>query len=92
MLHRVYLTHQPANRAFEPFRRECRAAALRILDLHAEYIGETHPGGRLAEDRHFMGSLMLHDFLLAAMVLCLDVMESADLGYVSSILLYLMRP
>lgn len=76
VLHRAYLAgparHDPR---FRMSRATCRAAALRILDLQAEFDAESRPGGRLHADRHLLSGLMLHDFLLAAMILCLDLCE-----------------
>ncbi|KAK2012641.1 hypothetical protein LZ32DRAFT_658695 [Colletotrichum eremochloae] len=78
VLHRAYLSRDKADPRFALSREICRAAALRILDLHAEFDREASPGGRLFEDRHMLSSLTLHDFMIAAMVVCLDLNESTD--------------
>ncbi|KAK4140118.1 uncharacterized protein C8A04DRAFT_40204 [Dichotomopilus funicola] len=55
------------------FRRTCVEAALGILARQADLAAAAQPGGRLYEDKWMLASLMQHDFLLAAMVLCLDL-------------------
>ncbi|KAK1987181.1 hypothetical protein LZ30DRAFT_580670 [Colletotrichum cereale] len=78
VLHRAYLSRDKADPRFALSREICRGAALRILDLHAEFDRESGPGGRLFEDRYMLSSLTLHDFMIAAMVVCLDLNESTD--------------
>ncbi|KAJ0158103.1 putative transcriptional regulatory protein C1F7.11c [Colletotrichum tanaceti] len=78
VLHRAYLTRDKADPRFAASREICRDAALRVLDLHAEFDREASPGGRLYEDRYMLSSLTLHDFMIAAMVVCLDLNESTD--------------
>lgn len=57
----------------------CRNAALRVIEMHVEVDREVQPGGRLYEDRYMVSSLALHDFLNAAMILCLELVECKDL-------------
>ncbi|TQN74889.1 Fusarisetin A cluster transcription factor fsa6 [Colletotrichum shisoi] len=78
VLHRAYLSRDKADPRFAASREICRDAALRVLDLHAEFDREASPGGRLYEDRYMLSSLTLHDFMIAAMVVCLDLNESTD--------------
>ncbi|GKT90557.1 fungal specific transcription factor domain-containing protein [Colletotrichum tofieldiae] len=78
VLHRAYLSRDKADPRFAMSREICRDAALRVLDLHAEFDREASPGGRLYEDRYMLSSLTLHDFMIAAMVVCLDLNESVD--------------
>ncbi|OLN82212.1 putative transcriptional regulatory protein C1F7.11c 5 [Colletotrichum chlorophyti] len=79
VLHRGYLSREWASdERFSGSRETCRGAALRILDLHAEFDREASLGGRLFEDRYMLSSLTLHDFMIAAMVVCLDLNESTD--------------
>ncbi|KAL0777730.1 hypothetical protein CaCOL14_005383 [Colletotrichum acutatum] len=86
VLHRLYLSREKGcyngDPRFATSREICRAAALRVLDLHAEFDREASPGGRLFEDRYMLSSLTLHDFMIAAMVVCLDLNESTDTRYV----------
>ncbi|KAK4127411.1 hypothetical protein N657DRAFT_566061 [Parathielavia appendiculata] len=58
----------------------CRDSSLKMLDMHIEMDREVQPGGRLHEDR-FMGesSLTLHSFLVAAMIICLELNDCQDM-------------
>ncbi|KAI1371989.1 fungal-specific transcription factor domain-containing protein [Hypoxylon crocopeplum] len=76
VLHRPYLNHEKDNPKYDRSRKTCRDAALRILDLHAEYEAESRPGGRIHEDKYMLSALTLHDFLIASMILCLDLTEN----------------
>ncbi|KAI1129126.1 hypothetical protein F5Y10DRAFT_160306 [Nemania abortiva] len=76
VLHRPYLNREKDNPQCELSRRTCREAALRILDIHAEYEEESKPGGRMYEDKYMLSSLTVHDFLIASMILCLDLTEN----------------
>ncbi|KAI1332773.1 hypothetical protein F5Y16DRAFT_125299 [Xylariaceae sp. FL0255] len=76
VLHRPYLNREKDNPRCEVSRNACREAALKIMDIHAEYEEESRPGGRLYEDKGMLASLTLHDFLIASMVICLDLTEN----------------
>lgn len=73
VLHRRYIRHDPHNLQFEPSRRFCLEAALEILARQADIYKATLFGGRLHEDAYMVTTLTEHDFLLAAMVVCLDI-------------------
>ncbi|KAL1881444.1 hypothetical protein VTK73DRAFT_3962 [Phialemonium thermophilum] len=83
LLHRRYLTApRAAADGEDPYalsRRDCRASAARVLDLFAEVEEEVQPGGRLWNAGRFLMGLGLYSYLVAAMVLCLDLSESDDL-------------
>lgn len=76
VLHRPYLNREKDNPRYDMSRKTCREAALRMLDLHAEYDEESKPGGRMFEDKYMLTSLTVHDFLIASMILCLDLTEN----------------
>jgi hypothetical protein len=83
VLHRRYVSYEstattttttrPSVAATTASRRACAEAALDILARQADLHRAARPGGRLHEDRWMLTSLTVHDFLLAAMVLCLDL-------------------
>jgi len=73
VLHRRYLCLARRDPRYEYSRRTCIDAATQTLRFQFELHREIQPGGRLAEDRWFMNSLSLHDFLLANMILCLEL-------------------
>ncbi|KAJ4865434.1 fungal specific transcription factor domain-containing protein [Trichoderma breve] len=73
VLHRRYISYEVDGRRFEHSRRTCAEAALDILARQADLHQACQPGGRLYDDRWMVSSLTMHDFLLAAMVICLDL-------------------
>jgi hypothetical protein len=73
VLHRRYIRHEPHSLQFEPSRRFCLEAALEILARQADIYKATLFGGRLHEEAYMVTTLTEHDFLLAAMVVCLDL-------------------
>lgn len=58
---------------FEYSRRTCVDAARRILAHHLTIYDACQPGGRLSRFRWYMSTLSTHDFLLAAMIICLEL-------------------
>ncbi|WKT44582.1 hypothetical protein QSH57_009435 [Fusarium oxysporum f. sp. vasinfectum] len=79
VLHRPYLTAEKNQEMYKASRELCRTAALRIIEIHLEFEHEVREGGRMYEDRFLLSSLTLHDFLVASMILCLDLHESTDI-------------
>ena len=77
ILHRRYVTVELRSPRFEYSRRACVEAALKILHRQADFHEACEPGGRLYQDRWMFASLPIHDFLLAAMVVCLDLSTSS---------------
>lgn len=75
VLHRTYLVFEKENPKFAFARDTCKASALRILELQTEFHEESHPGGRLQEQRWTLLNLAFQDFLLASMIVGLDVSE-----------------
>ncbi|KAL2687305.1 hypothetical protein Neosp_004862 [[Neocosmospora] mangrovei] len=73
VLHRPYLSFAKDEPRYRLSRDICRAAAQRILDLHLEFDEAIREGGRMYHDRFMVSSLTMHDFLVAAMILCLDL-------------------
>ncbi|KAL6857356.1 hypothetical protein J3F83DRAFT_751376 [Trichoderma novae-zelandiae] len=84
VLHRRYINYDVDSRRFEHSRRTCAEAALDVLARQADLHQAAQPGGRLYDDRWMVSSLTMHDFLLAAMVICLEL--SVRLRRPSSIL------
>lgn len=79
VLHRPFLSADRNNAKYQGSREICRDAALRIINLHIEFDQEIQPGGRIYEDRYMISSLTHHDFLIAAMVVCVDLSESINI-------------
>ncbi|KAH8887767.1 hypothetical protein GQ53DRAFT_872480 [Thozetella sp. PMI_491] len=76
VLHRPFLTFRKEDPMYALSRKECREAAVRIMEVNAELVEALAPGGRLYPERHLLANITLHDFLLGAMILCLDLNES----------------
>ncbi|KAM0250344.1 hypothetical protein ACHAQJ_008691 [Trichoderma viride] len=83
ILNRPHLTTHKHDVEYDASRRICRESALMILEIQAELDIETGVGGRMYKDRFMVSSLTLHHFLLAAMIMCLDLSESTDIRRVS---------
>ncbi|TFB04239.1 hypothetical protein CCMA1212_003824 [Trichoderma ghanense] len=79
ILHRPYLTSHKHDPEYTTSRQICRESALKVLEIQAELDVETARGGRMYQDRFMVSNLTLHHFLLAAMIICLDLSESADI-------------
>ncbi|KGO76432.1 Transcription factor, fungi [Penicillium italicum] len=73
VLHRRHIRYEDQDAKFETSRRYCVEAALEILARQADLHQAFQPGGRLHEDQWMLSSLATPDFLLAAMVICLDL-------------------
>lgn len=73
VLHRKYLIRARSNNQYGYSRQSCKEAALQILQHQSTLNQETQPGGQLFRDRWKVSSLVNHDFLLAATILCLDL-------------------
>lgn len=73
LLHRKYLCVARKEPRYEYSRRACLDAATQMLRHQFDMHNEMQPGARLSKDRWFLSSLTVHGFLLADMVLCLEL-------------------
>ncbi|KIN05755.1 hypothetical protein OIDMADRAFT_175917 [Oidiodendron maius Zn] len=76
VLHRSYLSHERLNPAYTYSPKICSDSALQVLKYEAELHSATQPGGRFYNERWISSSTILYDFLLSAMIICLDLYES----------------
>ena len=76
VLHRNYLSQNKSDPSFDYSRRVCGDAALQILRHQAELQAACQPGGLFHDHKWMLSSLSCHDFLMAAMITCLDLYES----------------
>ncbi|TKX18531.1 fungal specific transcription factor domain-containing protein 77 [Elsinoe australis] len=78
VLHRPFM----ASRKTDPFslasRQSCVDAAMQTLGHHHEVYVASQSGGQLEFARQYMGSISTHDYLLAAMILCLELSHQCD--------------
>lgn len=56
-------------------RKNCIDCALRVLQHHHTIYTASQNGGQLESVKWYMGSISTHDFLLAAMIICLELNE-----------------
>ncbi|KAF2232309.1 hypothetical protein EV356DRAFT_517607 [Viridothelium virens] len=83
VLHRKFLGRGREQSRYVYSRRTCIDAAMELLQQQTTIQKEVGPGGRLRSVKWFVSSLTTHDFLIAAMIVCLDLYitaESARLG------------
>lgn len=73
VLHRKYITRARQNPRYAHSRRACVDASMEILRHQAKLHRESQPGGRMRTMRWFISSLTKHDYLLGAMIVCLDL-------------------
>ncbi len=73
VLHRKYIARARQNVKYAHSRRACVDASLEILRHQTALYKESQPGGRMRTMKWFISSLTKHDFLLAAMIVSLDL-------------------
>ncbi|KAK5138882.1 hypothetical protein LTR04_004102 [Oleoguttula sp. CCFEE 6159] len=78
VLHRKFVTPGRDTQRYAYSRRTCLDAFMQMLEHQATLHHEARPGGRLSSVKWFISSLTRHDFLLAAMIICLDLYQSAE--------------
>ena len=78
VLHRKYLARARENNRYAHSRRTCVDSSMELLRHQATLHYESLPGRPLHGMRLFTSSLTAHDFLLAAMIVCLDLLYGAE--------------
>ncbi|KXL47363.1 hypothetical protein M433DRAFT_82246 [Acidomyces richmondensis BFW] len=78
VLHRRFIARGRENPRYAYSRRTCIDASMQLLDHQATLHMESQPGGRLRSVKWYISSLTTHDFLLAAMLVCLDLYYHAE--------------
>ena len=73
ILHRRYLSLAYGDPRFAYSRETCLDAATRTLSYHSMISNATSPGGQLQHVQWYQYSIQVHDLLLAAMVICLEI-------------------
>jgi hypothetical protein len=61
-------------------RKICINCALRVLQHHQTIYTASQPGGQLESVKWYMGSISTHDFLLAAMIICMELSQQINDG------------
>jgi hypothetical protein len=84
LLHRKYWDTQPLTvcprSKLSYSRKSCVNSSLALLEHQATMHHAAQPGGILEKSKWYHFSITNHDFLLAAMILCLDIMSLGQLG------------
>lgn len=78
VLHRRYLSSEQSDPTYNYSRKICTDAALQTLKYESELHLACEPGGRFYNEKWITSSLILYDFLLSAMLICLDLYESRN--------------
>ena len=78
VLHRHHMTEAFANSDYTYSRLVCVEAAMALLRHQARIFEQVQVGGRLFRDKWFISSLERHDFLLASMIVCLELNSRSD--------------
>lgn len=73
VLHRKYIARARQNPRYAHSRRASVDASMEILRHQSKLHIESQPGGRMRAMKWFISSLTKHDYLLAAMIVCLDL-------------------
>ncbi|OAG06745.1 uncharacterized protein CC84DRAFT_620271 [Paraphaeosphaeria sporulosa] len=84
VLHRAFLTAGQTDPKYAESRKICVDSALEILRYHVTIFHACQPGGQLNKVWWYMSSLQTFDFLLAAMVICLELNHLQSTGDSSS--------
>jgi hypothetical protein len=77
ILHRHHMTEYYQNPKYAYSRSSCIQAAMTLLAHQARIFEEVQVGGRLYKDKWFLSTLEQNDFLLAAMIVCLELKSRA---------------
>ena len=75
VLHRKYLMKEKENKEFEYSKKAGIDASMELLYIQSEVHEAVQPGGPLCKDLWFVSSLSMHDFLLAAMIVYLSLIQ-----------------
>ena len=86
ILHRTYLISNRTDQRYMYSRTACVEAALQILQIQQILDHETQAGGRLYDDRGKVSSPIRNDFLLATIILSVDVNRAIITGSTTTML------
>ncbi|KAI9709531.1 MAG: hypothetical protein M1820_003291 [Bogoriella megaspora] len=73
VLHRRFLNERQTDTRHTYSRKTCLEAATELLKYHEIIHYAVYPGGRLERYRWYMSSITSHNFLLASMIICLEL-------------------
>merc|ERR1711881_225274 len=73
VLHRRYMSQDSVGSPKERSREICVKAAMRIMEHHEAIFVAAQDGGQLSSSRFYVAAMNAADFLLGAMILCLEL-------------------
>jgi hypothetical protein len=76
VLHRRFLMQERENHQFAYSKKVGLESAMEVLHYQSDINRSLQNGGRLSRDKWFISTLSMHDFLLAATIVYLNVMQS----------------
>ncbi|KKP02836.1 hypothetical protein THAR02_05066 [Trichoderma harzianum] len=80
ILHRHHMAKSYQEPKYNFSRYSCVEAAMAILTHHVNIHKEVQVGGLLHREKWFISSLEQHDFLLASMIVCLELTSQTESG------------
>ncbi|RDW81913.1 hypothetical protein BP6252_03025 [Coleophoma cylindrospora] len=80
VLHRKYLFKEVENSMYSYSKQRALTSSMKLLYYQAEIHEAVQPGGPLTQDKWFVTSLSMHDFLLAAMIIYLTILHMIKSG------------
>ncbi|KAF4625941.1 hypothetical protein G7Y89_g12223 [Cudoniella acicularis] len=79
MLHRRYLKgYEDPQYAYS--KQIALESSMELLKAQSMCYEACLPGGPLAQDKWFVSTIAMHDFLLAAMIICMSILQAVDEG------------
>lgn len=78
MLHRRHLMRSDGSLKFVYSKNVSLEAAMELLRCQSKMVEAAAPGGQLSRDRWLLSSLSMHDFLLAAMIVYLSLVQGNE--------------
>ena len=78
VLHRKYLTKGSRNDEYSYSKKTALDASMELLFIQSEIHDAVQPGGSLSKDLWFVSSLSMHDFLLAAMIAYVSLVQAIE--------------
>ncbi|KAH8649703.1 fungal-specific transcription factor domain-containing protein [Tricladium varicosporioides] len=80
MLHRRYLAKDNGCHEYSKSRKIALDASMALLKAQSMCHDASLPGGLLDNDKWFLSTISMHDFLLAAMIICMSILRAVDGG------------
>ncbi|TVY81346.1 Equisetin cluster transcription factor eqxF, partial [Lachnellula suecica] len=80
MLHRKFFMKESENKAYIYSKEAALDASMELLRYQCMSYEATLPSGPLFRDRWVLSTLIIHDFLLASMIISIDIIQAVELS------------